>query len=222
MQNIFIMDVVLLGASGLIGGELLKLLLEDSAFHKVKIVVRKKLPINHSKLEQIIADFSTIEDHQEELKVDVVFSCLGNTKKKTPDLKEYYHIDHDYPLLVAKLAKDQGVNSFHIVSSLGANPSSSNFYLKMKGEIEDDISKIGFKDFHIYRPSLLTGDRKEKRILENAGEVIMKIIDPLLIGLLKKYRSISGKTVASAMHKQSLIDSTGIFIYPSDKIKELA
>lgn len=216
------MEAILLGASGLIGGELLKLLLADPNYSKVKIIVRKKLPVSNEKLEQIIADFTTIEAHKEKLKADVVFSCLGSTKKKTPDLKEYYQIDHDYPLLVAKLTKDQGVESFHIVSSLGANSSSSGFYLKMKGETEDDIAKIGFKSYHIYRPSLLTGDRKEKRIVENIGEVIMKIIDPLLLGSFKKYRSISGKTVASAMNKQSLINGTGKFIYPSDKIKELA
>lgn len=216
------MEAILLGASGLIGGELLKLLLADPNYSKVKIIVRKKLPVTNEKLEQIIADFSTVEANKEKLQADVVFSCLGSTKKKTPDLKEYYQIDHDYPLLVAKLTKDQGVKSFHIISSLGANSSSSGFYLRMKGETEDDIAKIGFKSFHIYRPSLLTGDRKEKRIVENVGEIIMKVIDPLLFGSLKKYRSISGKTVASAMHKQSLVDSTGKFIYPSDKIKELA
>lgn len=216
------MEAILLGASGLIGGELLKLLLADPTYSKIKIIVRKELPITNKKLEQVIADFSTIEAHKEEMKADVVFSCLGSTKKKTPDLKEYYQIDHDYPLLVAKIAKDQGVESFHIVSSLGASSSSSNFYLKMKGETEDDIAKVGFKSFHIYRPSLLTGDRKEKRISENMGDLIMRVINPLLIGSFKKYRSISGKIVASAMHKQSLINSNGKFVYPSDKIKELA
>ena len=216
------MEAILLGASGLIGGELLKLLLADPTYSKIKIIVRKKLAVVNEKLEQIIADFSTIEAHKEKLKADVVFSCLGSTKKKTPDLKKYYQIDHDYPLLVAKLAKDQEVNSFHIVSSLGANSSSSSFYLKMKGEIEDDIAKTGFKSLHIYRPSLLTGDRKEKRVIESISEVIMKILNPLLFGSLKKYRSISAITVASAMHKQSLIDSSGVFVYPSDKIKELA
>lgn len=216
------MKAILLGASGLIGGELLNLLLADSNYSKVKIIVRKELPIKNEKLEQIIADFSTIEANKDKLNADVVFSCLGSTKKKTPDLKEYYQIDHDYPLLVGKLAKDQGVNSFHIVSSLGANSSSSTFYLKMKGETENDIAKLGFKSLHIYQPSLLTGERNEKRLLENVGEFLMKVINPLLFGSLKKYRSISGKTVASAMHKQSLVNSTGDFIYPSDKIKELA
>lgn len=216
------MKAILLGASGLIGGELLNLLLADSNYSKVKIIVRKELPIKNEKLEQIIADFSTIEANKDKLNADVVFSCLGSTKKKTPDLKEYYQIDHDYPLLVGKLAKDQGVNSFHIVSSLGANSSSSTFYLKMKGETENDIAKLGFKSLHIYQPSLLTGERNEKRLLENVSEFLMKVINPLLFGSLKKYRSISGKTVASAMHKQSLVNSTGDFIYPSDKIKELA
>lgn len=216
------MEAILLGASGLIGGELLKLLLADSNYSKVKIIVRKELPIANDKLEQIIADFSTIEANKDRLNADVVFSCLGSTKKKTPDLKKYYEIDHDYPVLIGKLINNQGLKSFHIVSSLGANSSSSNFYLKMKGETEDDIAKLGFKSTHIYQPSLLTGDRKEKRLLENAGEFIMKIIGPLLLGSLKKYRSISGKTVACAMHKQSLINSKGKFVYPSDKIKELA
>jgi uncharacterized protein YbjT (DUF2867 family) len=216
------MEAILLGASGLIGSELLKLLLADSNYSKVTTIVRKELPLNNEKLKQIIADFSTIEAKKELLKGDVIFSCLGSTKKKTPNLKEYYEIDHDYPLLVGKLIENQDIKSYHIVSSLGANSSSSNFYLKMKGETEEDIEKLGFKSTHIYQPSLLTGDRKEKRSLENAGEFIMKIINPLLLGSLKKYRSIQGKTVASAMHKQSLLNSKGIFRYPSDKIKELA
>src|SRR5690606_22388444 len=99
------MEAILLGASGLIGGELLKLLLADPTYSKVKIIVRKELPRTNEKLEQIIADFSTIEAKKNKLKADVIFSCLGSTKKKTRDLKEYYQIDHDYPLLVGKLAK---------------------------------------------------------------------------------------------------------------------
>lgn len=216
------MEAILLGASGLVGGELLNLLLADSNYSKVKVIVRKELPIKNNKLQQIIADFSTIEAHKDKLNAEVVFSCLGSTKKKTPDLKKYYEVDHDYPLLVAKLTKVQGVKSFHIVSSIGADASSSNFYIKMKGETEDDLKKVGFKSLHIYRPSLLTGERNEKRLLENLGEFVMKVINPLLLGSLKKYRSIAGKTVASAMHKQALSNNTGDFIYLSDKIKELA
>lgn len=216
------MDALVLGASGLVGGELIKLLLNDPAFQKVKIIVRKKLPLEHKKLEQILGDYSTIEAQKNLLKTDVVFSCLGSTKKKTPDKKEYYKIDHDYPLLVARLALENGATSFHLVSSLGANRLSSGFYLKMKGETERDIIALAYPAIHIYQPSLLTGERKEKRGLEGAGSYIMKIINSLLIGSLRKYRSIPAKTVASAMHKQALLSSQGAHIYTSDKIKEIA
>lgn len=216
------MDALILGASGLIGGELLKLLLKDATFRKVIIIVRKELPIEHEKLEQIVADFSTIEAQKHPLKTDVVFSCLGSTKKKTPDKKEYYKIDHDYPLLIARLALENGASSFHLVSSLGANYSSSGFYLRMKGETERDLKALGYPDIHIYQPSLLTGERKEKRGLEAFGSYIMQIINPLLIGSLKKYQSIPGKTVALAMCKQALLKSQGTHIYTSDKIKQIA
>lgn len=216
------MEALLLGASGLVGGELLQLLIQNTDFQNIKIVVRKKLPLSSPKLEQIIGNFTTIQKHEEKFKVDVIFSCIGSTKKKTPNLKEYYTIDHDYPLLVAKIANNQGVKSFHIVSSLGANSASATFYLKMKGEIEDNLKAMGFERLCIYRPSLLTGKRKEKRTLEGTGEYIMKVINPLLLGPLKKYRSISAKTVAKAMYKQSLLSEKGVFIYPSDKIKEMA
>ena len=216
------MDALILGSSGLIGGELLKLLLKDSTIQKVKIIVRQELPVVHEKLEQILADYSTIEAQKNLLMADVVFSCLGTTKKKTPDKREYYEIDHDYPVLVARLALKNGASSFHLVSSLGANHLSSSFYLKMKGETERDIIALGYDSIHIYQPSLLKGERKEKRGLEGISNSIMQVINPLLLGSLKKYRNISGKTVASAMHKQALLKNKGTHIYTSDKIKEIA
>lgn len=215
------MEAILLGASGLIGRELLTLLLNDPTFSMVTIIVRKKLPIENEKLRQIIADFSTIETCKNYLKGDVIFSCLGSTKKKTPNRDIYYQIDHDYPLHVAKTARSQGIKDFHLVSSLGANRHSSNFYLRMKGEIEEDLAQLNFKSLHIYRPSLLKGERKEKRTLEKLSITIMDLIDPLLFGSLKKYQSIAAKTVALAMHRESLKKQTGKFIYPSDKIKEI-
>ena len=215
------MQALIFGASGLVGTELLKLLLIDPIFTSVRIVVRRKLPLSHQKLIQIISTFEELESNRDKLQGDVLFSCLGSTKRKTPDTKEYYKIDHDYPILGSKLALENGIKSIHIVSSLGANSSSSNSYLKMKGETEDDILRLPFQGVHIYRPSLITGDRKESRLFEKSAEYILKIINPLLIGSLKKYRSISAKDIAKAMYIQSKKQIEGKHIYPSHIIKEL-
>lgn len=216
------MDALVLGASGLIGGELIQLLLKDNAIKKVKIIVRNHLPIVHDKLEQIYADYTTIEGQKEKLKSDVVYCCIGTTKQKTPNLNQYYQIDHDYPVLLGKLCLEHGAKCFNLVSSLGANTYSSVFYTKTKGETERDILALDFESIHIYRPSLLTGKRLEKRGLERILYWIMKFVNPILFGSLKKYQSISATTVAIAMHKQSKLNNKGQFIYQSDKIKKIA
>ena len=212
---------IIAGASGLIGSLLLDIILQRSEYDEVLILVRKELPLQHIKLKQQVVDFDRLTEYSASLTGDVIFSCLGSTQKKTPDLTVYRKIDHDYPLHLAEIALKNKIGQFHLVSSLGANPAASNFYLKMKGETEADIKKVGLHSLHIYQPAFLTGDRKEKRQGEGFLLGLMKIIDPLLIGGLKKYRSIPAKTVAMAMHNESLINQAGIFIHPSDKIKQL-
>jgi uncharacterized protein YbjT (DUF2867 family) len=213
---------IIAGASGLIGGELLNIILQHADYEHVLILVRAELPLKHKKLTQLVIDFDKLKDHENDIRAHAIFSCLGSTRKKTPDMDVYRKIDHDYPLQLAQMAAKNGVEQFHLVSSLGADASTSNFYTKMKGEIERDIKETALKCLHIYRPAFLTGDRKEERPLEGALNVFMKIIDPLLVGGLKKYRSIPAKTVAMAMYKESIINERGIFIHPSDKIKQLA
>jgi uncharacterized protein YbjT (DUF2867 family) len=213
---------VIAGASGLIGSKLLNILLQRPFYDEVLILVRKELPLNHKKLVQLVINFDMLEEHSAALSGRAIFCCLGSTKKKTPDLTEYRKIDHDYPLQLAQLGKQNGVKQYHLVSSLGANANASNFYLKMKGETEDDIQKVGLKSLNIYQPSFLTGQRIENRPVERFGNILMKFIDPLLIGTLKKYRSIPAETVARAMFNQSLKNEEGIFVHPSDKIKLLA
>jgi uncharacterized protein YbjT (DUF2867 family) len=214
-------SAIVLGASGLIGSHLLTLLLNDPHFDSIKIFVRKLLPIQHPKLIQIITDFEHLELKREEIKADVIFCCLGSTKSKTPDLKHYRKIDHDYPLFFAAEGLKNGLQQFHLVSALGANSKSTNFYTKMKGETEDDLKKLGISCIHLYQPSFLTGNRNESRLLEKAVLVLMKVIDPLLIGSLKKYRSIAAEDVAKAMINESIKNKKGIFVHQSDQIKEL-
>jgi uncharacterized protein YbjT (DUF2867 family) len=209
---------IVVGASGLIGSELLTLLLADKEYDRVVALVRKPLQLVIAKLDQIAIDFDKLNDYAHLINGDVLFCALGSTRTKTPDLAIYRRIDHDYPLEIAKIAVDQGITQYHLISSIGANKDSSNFYTKMKGETEEDIKASGLEGLVIYRPSLLTGDRKEKRFAEGLMQSLSKLINPLLVGSVKKYRSIEAKTVAAAMVKLSKTEVKGIYVYESDDI----
>ncbi|MBB6108581.1 NAD(P)H-binding [Mucilaginibacter lappiensis] len=198
------------------------ILLREDFYDEVLILVRKELPIQHPKLTQLVVDFDQLESYSSAITGHAIFCCLGTTRHKTPDRTVYHKIDHDYPLQLAKLAQKNGVQQYHLVSSIGANKTSSTFYIKTKGELEADIQRVGIPALHIYRPSLLTGERQEKRAEEKIVTALYKIIEPLLFGGLKKYKSIPAAKVASAMYKQSMHTNTGLFIYESDKIKELS
>jgi uncharacterized protein YbjT (DUF2867 family) len=213
---------IVLGASGLIGSNLLPLLLKNSNFESIKIFVRKTLPVQHPKLLQILTNFEDLETVKNEIKADVIFCCLGSTKSKTPDLKQYRKIDHDYPIYFAEEGLKNGLTEYHLVSALGANSKSSNFYTKMKGETENAIKELDISSLYIYQPSFLKGNRTEKRLGEKIALLVMKLIDPLLMGSLKKYKTIAAEVVAKAMINESIKNKKGIFVLESDKIKELA
>jgi len=213
---------IIAGASGLIGSELLSILLKQPEYDTITILVRKPTGIKDKKLTEVIVDFDKLDNYSELINGHAVFCCLGTTKNKTPDERIYRKIDHDYPVKLAQLALKNRVSQYHLVSSLGANANSSVFYTKLKGETENDIKSVGLPLLHIYQPSLITGDRKEYRLAEQIITPIMRIIDPLLMGGLKKYRSIPAKTIAMAMFKQSINNDEGVFIHPSDNIKQIA
>lgn len=212
---------VVVGASGLIGRKLLNILWQWPEYDEVISLGRKKVNLKNKKLMQYVVDFDHLEDYAEHIRGRVVFCCLGTTRDKTPDLNEYRVIDHDYPIKLAELARKNHVEQFHFVSSVGANKDSSSFYLKLKGETEEALKEIGLDCLHIYQPSLLTGHRADSRLIEEAMVWVMRLINPFLIGPLKKYRSIPAFTVAMAMFKQSLKNKDGVFIHSSDKIKRL-
>ena len=213
---------VIVGASGLIGNELLGILLQSTEYQEVLAVVRNELPVNNSKLVQLVVEFDDLDKYADAITGHALFCCLGSTIKKTPDLKDYRKIDHDYPVKLAQTAHRNKIKQYHLVSALGANANSSVFYTKLKGETERDIERVGIPTLHIYQPSFLEGRQKGERFMENFLTGLMKVINPLLLGGLKKYRSIPATTVAQAMYKQSLKNEAGIFIHPSDKINLLA
>lgn len=189
---------IVIGATGLVGNHTTKLLLDDSRYSRVKIFVRRKTGISNSKLEEHLVDFDNLQNWKEKITGDELFSAMGTTIKKAGSKENQYRIDFTYQHEFAKAAAENGVKNYFLVSSAGANSSSGNFYLRIKGELEDKISKIPFEKILIFQPSLLVGEREESRFGEKIGFVLinffMRIIPPL-----KKYKPIRGEEVAKAM-----------------------
>lgn len=212
---------LLIGASGFIGSHLLQELLKDDAYERVKIVVRKDLGISHPKVTTLIGNFHTLTELKEQLVADELFLTIGTTKKHTPNQDEYYQIDHDYPVLAAKMAKDQNAKSVFIVTAIGANPKSKLFYPRLKGDVERDIIAIDFDHTHIFQPSMIVGNRQEKRSGEKFFIRLFMIFSPLLFGKLSKYKGIDGKDVAKAIHRATSKQSEKVKIYQWKEMNDL-
>ena len=191
---------VIIGATGLVGNHLLKQLLEDGYYSKVKVFTRRSTNIVHPKLNEVIIDFKNLADVKNAIAGDVLFSCLGTTLKQAGSKEAQYKVDFSYQQEFAKLAKENEVTSYFLVSSTGADAQSSFFYPRMKGELEEAIQKLNFDRTVLIQPSVLQGDRENTRLGERFGAIFInalgKIIPPL-----KKYRSIHGRTVAAAMNR---------------------
>ena len=190
---------LIFGSSGLIGNELLELILKDNNYIKIKLFVRSDLTDVNSKIEIIKTDFNNIENHKDKIVGDDCFFCIGTTRKNTPDKNEYIKIEYNLPVEVAKIAKLNSVNNFIYISSLGANSNTASLYLKNKGQAELELIKLNFMNLSILRPSILLGNRKENRVGEKIGIFAMKTLSPLFLGNMKKYKPIKVEYVAKAM-----------------------
>ena len=212
---------VLFGASGFIGSFILEELLNNPEYEQVTIVVRKPLNLNHPKLKTLIGDYHSLPGLKEHIVADEIFLTLGTTLKNTPDKDEYYQVDHDYPVLAAKIAKERGAKSVFIVSAIGANANSKIGYVRTKGETERDIIALDFEHTHILRPSMLLGNRKEHRPLEKLLQKIWSVVDLVLIGNLNKYRGIEGKDVARSMVNAATNQTEKVKIYEWEEMNNL-
>ena len=215
-------SVILVGSSGLIGSNLLSELIQSEAISEILLLVRRSTDVSSSKVKELIVNFEKPNSYSIDIQADIIYSCLGTTKSETPNSSLYRQIDLEYPLNLAKLGQKNGVAQFHIISSLGADAGSSNSYLKLKGELEQELKKLSMSSLHIYQPSFLIGERKKDRLADKIMKPVFRLIDLLLIGPLKKYRSIKAADVARVMLNQSIKDLKGTFTYPSIKIQELA
>ncbi|MBD3288162.1 NAD(P)H-binding protein [candidate division KSB1 bacterium] len=211
-------SVLLAGATGLVGNEVLKLLAEHEQFDPLAIVTRRPISIPES-VHQHQVDFDRLSDYSEKIRGDVVIIALGTTLKKAGSKEAFYKVDFSYCYEIARLARDNGAAHLLLISSMGADQNSRIFYSRVKGELEAAVQKLDYPAISIFRPSLLRGDRKEFRLREEFG----KIFDSLFSFLLPaKYKSIHARTVASAMVNAALQDAEGVRIIESDEIKNMA
>jgi uncharacterized protein YbjT (DUF2867 family) len=206
---------LLAGCTGLIGSQLLELLLNDNRYSGIIAISRKPISTVNAKLTNLVCELHDLSNYKNQLEADDVFCCLGTTIKKAKSKEAFRAVDLDAPLLLARISKEHGAKKFLLVSLLGADKNSSIFYNKIKGEVEEAIKQVGFDSFHILRPSLLLGPRKEKRSGEDAAKFFYKIFGFLVP---KKYQAIESIKVARAM--LSFAQKEGPSIHESNELQK--
>lgn len=213
---------LLVGATGLVGNEVVKYLLHSNEYKRVTILVRGDYPVKtHPKLlvKKVNFDESPFENVEA---VDDIFCCLGTTIKKAKTKENFLKVDFEYPIELAKWGAQSDVKQYLVVSAMGADSRSRIFYNQVKGKLEDELKRIGLPRIHIFRPSLLLGDRKEFRLGERVGEYVMKFFSFTLVGPWRKYRAIEAKQVAYAMYKKAVGELNESYsVYESDDIEKV-
>lgn len=206
---------LVIGATGLVGEQLVLQLLEHPEFEKVVVFGRRKSGLNHSNLVEELIDFDRPESWAALVKGDILFSTLGTTIKTAKTKENQYRVDFTYQYEFAKTASQNGIPVYVLVSSLGADPKSSVFYSRMKGELDEAVSRLPFQKTIIVRPSILDGNRKEKRPAEKMSLAIMRALSKVI---LKKYRPTPVDLLASQMIHLSLEEKSGYQIIEASEI----
>lgn len=216
--------VAILGATGMIGELLLELALNDPYFERVRVLVRKPFSQTHPKLEVKLVDFKDAESFKLALEeVDIILAAIGTTQKNVGgDKKLYYEIDFDIPVNAARFGKEAEVKQMAVVSAVGADNRSRNFYLKLKGDVEKALIDVGLEAMHIMQPSQLIGKRKEFRLAERIITPIMQVISLFFVGRTKKFKAIHGLDVAKAMIAAVKKDHKGAYRYTYEEMIQLS
>jgi uncharacterized protein YbjT (DUF2867 family) len=213
---------IILGATGLTGSILLQKLIDDARYDSIKMFSRSKIEGLPNKVTQFVVNLLKLEEFKGNFIADEVYCCIGTTAKKTPNKMLYKQIDYGIPVTAAKLSKDNNINAFLVISAMRANTKSNVFYNKTKGEMERDVLQQHIKNTFILRPSLIGGQREERRILEKIGLAIFKVIEPLFIGKLKHYKIIDPENIAQAMINLANNTSHAEVIITSNDIKQIS
>ncbi len=214
--------VLLAGASGLTGGLTLDALLAAADVSRVIAVTRRQLGREHPRLANRIVQFDRLESQLKGTVCDAALCCLGTTLRKAGSQQRFRAVDVDCVLTFARTAKAANARRFVVMSSVGANPSSRNFYLRTKGEMEEELEGLGFESLDILQPSMLLAWRAEMRPLELVASALMPVVAPLLRGKYAPYRAIPARTVAAAMLGATRSGRRGVQRYTYEGIRALA
>jgi uncharacterized protein YbjT (DUF2867 family) len=215
-------SALVVGASGLVGRHLLALLLADDTYSRIIILTRRSIGFEHPKLTECVVSFDQLEQHQNLIKGEDVFCCLGTTIKVAGSQEAFRKIDFTYVVQTAAISQKHGACQFLVISSLGADVHSRIFYNRVKGEMEEAVTKILFDAVRIFRPSLLLGERRESRPAEALGIFFVKAVSVLLfIGALRRYRAVHAQTVARAMLQVAKQQGKGVEILESEEIQSV-
>jgi uncharacterized protein YbjT (DUF2867 family) len=209
------MIIALAGASGLTGSHTLKLLLDNPKISKVVSIGRRKIEIKHPKLEEVLLG-APIDFH-----VDAFLCCLGTTIKKAGSREGFEKIDVELPIELARSLKARGCETAAAISAIGADSSSSIFYNRAKGKMENGLRQVGFSSLSLLRPSIIAGSRKESRLAEKISLKMMNAAAPLMAGPIRKYRPIEAETIAKALVTLAIERKPGALIYESDALQEI-
>lgn len=213
---------IILGATGLTGNILLHKLIKDDRYDHIKLFSRSKIKGLPHKVSQFTGNLLKLDAFKVDFTGHEVYCCIGTTAKKTPDKNRYRQIDYGIPVTAAKLAKENNIPTFLVISAMGAHLKSLVFYNRTKGEMERDILQQNIPNTCILRPALIGGKRKERRLLEKMGLILFKVIQPLFIGNLKHYKIIDAEDIAQAMINLANTKNCKGTIIPSNDIKKIA
>jgi uncharacterized protein YbjT (DUF2867 family) len=215
-------NVLIAGATGMVGNELVSLLITNNYYTSLHLVTRRPYNLKHRKIAAHLVDFNKMDEFKPDVQIHVVYICLGTTIKKARTKENFLKVDFEYVLNVAQWAKQNNVEKLAFISSLGANSLSNNFYLSTKGKTENSLIELGFTHLVLLRPSLLLGKRNESRPAETVSKFILTLLKSLFIGKLKRYKAVDAWLVAKAMFYYTTNSVSSVSIIENEKILEIA